>query len=447
MIDYAKRGNVNKLPAKVGVYLLRDKNNKTIYIGKSTNIKERVKTHLKNSRWSAVPSAANPLSAETKTIGYIITKNEPEALIKESELIKKHKPRYNIMLRDDKQYFYVGFIPQENKTRNKKLKKSPYLTITHQPKTYNHYQEADQHRAEKPVPYIGPFTDGGSIKIVLRYLRKIFPYYTKPHGNLPCQYCHIELCPGPNPNIEECKKNILQIKQILNGRKPRVITSLKKEMKKYSDNLEFEKADIFKRQILALENIFSHNFQMQMANDKSMPEIPIIKTKKFGFEKLGFGWSFGSLEAYDISNIQGKEPVASMVRFDNGKPNKKMYRKFRIRLPEKPDDFAMMREAIRRRLRHPEWPYPDLFLIDGGKGQLSAALSAISLNTGCKISNTRFAALAKQENELFIPGRKESIKLADMDAKLRNLLMYARDESHRFAVTYHRKLHRKKSML
>src|SRR3989344_7684284 len=185
MIDYAKRGNVNKLPAKVGVYLLRDKNNKTIYIGKSTNIKERVKTHLKNSRWSAVPSAANPLSTETKTIGYIITKNEPEALIKESELIKKHKPKYNIMLRDDKQYFYVGFIAQDKKTKNNNLEKAPYLVITHQPpKTKN----------PAPKTYIGLFTDGKSLKLVLKYLRKVFPYYTKPHGILPCAYCHIDLC-------------------------------------------------------------------------------------------------------------------------------------------------------------------------------------------------------------------------------------------------------------
>src|SRR3989344_3532370 len=362
---------IHKLPKAIGVYILKDKNGEIIYIGKSFNIRERVKTHLTNKTWSAAPHLANPLRAYTNQVDCIITENEPEALIKESELIKKHKPKYNIMLRDDKQYFYVGFIAQDKKTKNNNLEKAPYLVITHQPpKTKN----------PAPKTYIGPFTDGKSLKLVLKYLRKVFPYYTKPHGILPCAYCHIDLCPGPDPDLGEYKKNIAKIKHVLQAKKPRVLSSLKKEMKKHSDNTEYEKAHRVRRQIQALENIFSHanvGFMVESAGYQNLAE----DTPKGGLTPL---WSLNildsaediSIEAYDISNIQGREPVASMVRFEKGKPDKKMYRKFKIRLPESPDDFAMMEEVVRRRLAHPEWQYPDLFLIDGGKGQLSAALKA-----------------------------------------------------------------------
>jgi excinuclease ABC subunit C len=272
------------------------------------------------------------------------------------------------------------------------------------------------------VVAIGPFTDGKFLKIVLRYLRKPFPYYTQKHRILPCSYCHLSLCPGPNPDKREYKKSIAKIKAILNGKKPRVITFLKKEMADFAKNLEFEKAAKARDQIAALENIFAHIPKVEIT--------PLLTKEGVGVVK--------SLEAYDISNIQGKEPVASMVRFDNGKPNKSLYRKFKIRLPEKPDDCAMMREVIRRRLRHTEWPYPDMFLIDGGRGQLNAALSQLSV-VSCQLS---VVALAKKHNELYLPNREKPISLDTLPKDIKNLFMYARDEAHRFAISYHRKLHR-----
>jgi len=432
-----------------GVYILKNKQGKIIYIGKSTDLKNRIKTHLKSSSFAEKIYKAD----------YIETQNEAEALIRESELIKKHKPRYNIMLRDDKQYFYVGFSRD----------KLPRLRVTHQlttsppcpPSPYKGEGGTRIRRISRaPLSFIrrgvggevvaGPFTDGKSLKTVLKYLRKVFPYYTQVHRKLPCSYCHIDLCPGPDPDISEYKKNISKIKLILNGKRPRAISALKKEMVLFAKDFEFEKAAKARDQIRALGNIFAHKFEARSTKFETNSKLKIQNSKHLGFRISDLG--FSSLEAYDISNIQGKEPVASMVRFDNGKPNKSMYRKFKIRLPEKPNDTAMIKEVIRRRLAHLEWPYPDLFLIDGGRGQLNAALAELRVSRAPLSLPRRgvggeVVALAKKFNELYIPNRKRPIPLDSLPENTKNLLMYARDEAHRFAITYHRKLHRKKSML
>ncbi len=404
------------MPKTSGVYCFKNARG-VLYIGKAASLKARVKNHLSTPTWHD-----NHFVDQATHIGYIETESEIDALLLESQLIKKYQPRYNIMLRDDKQYFYVGFSKDT----------LPILRITHQPNTSPPRPLSLPRRGgdRGGEVAIGPFTDGGALKTVLRYLRKAFPYYTQPHRKLPCTYCHIDLCPGPTPNIQEYRKNIAKIKAVLNGKKPRVITSLKKGMAQFAKNLKFEKAAKVRGQIQALENVFSH--------------------KNLGFRIEGF-IPLGTLEAYDISNIQGKEPVASMVRFSaqggpasgwDWKPNKSMYRKFKIRLPEKPNDVAMIGEVIRRRLAHPEWPYPRIFLIDGGRGQLNAALAEMQ-NIKYKI---RVMALAKKHNELYLPNREKPIRLDTLPKDVKNLFMYARDEAHRFAISYHRKLHRGKTI-
>jgi len=439
------KDKISNLPKSPGVYLFKNTRGKIFYIGKAINLRNRVKNHFSRpTYWDKffIDSVSN--------VDYIKTNSDIEALLLESQLIKKHKPRYNIMLRDDKQYFYVGFSRD----------KLPIIEITHQPK--------------KGVRYIGPFTDGGSLKIVLRYLRKVFPYYTKRHRKLPCPYCHIDLCPGPNPNVSNYKKDLAKIKAVLRGQKPRVISALKKEMRGASKILKYEKAAKIKRQIEALKNIFAHRsggsslllsggFEGRFGtvsdgtSEQNGLSLTCLRayTHRQGdgrwagendarkqITKARFLKKIKSIEAYDISNIQGKEPVASMVRFDDGKPNKGKYRKFRIHLPEKPNDVAMMKEVLRRRLAHKEWPYPDLFLIDGGRGQLNAALEELK-----KYGLKNAAGLAKRFNELYVPRKSRPIPMDSLPKDLKHTLMYARDEAHRFAISYHRKLHREKSML
>ncbi len=470
MIRVRKSILLSSLPPRPGVYSLKNARGEIIYIGKSTNIRKRVETHLSRYAGSGVARKnATPLASETARVDYIVTANEPEALIKESELIKKYQPRYNIMLRDDKQYFYVCFT---NET-------FPRIVVTHQPRGL---KIGNWKLKIPPRGVAGPFTDGKSLKTVLRYLRRAFPYYTQTHRKLPCQYCHIGLCPGPDPNTKGYKKDIAKIKAILNGRKPRVITSLKKEMAQFAKGLEFEKAAKSRDQIRALENIFAHNTRggrfyplafLGPPSERASGSRPSLLPTAVGRpcplrprnpreNKTFLLDQVSSLEAYDISNIQGKEPVASMVRFDDGKPNKSMYRKFKIRFPQKPNDTAMIREVIHRRLAHPEWPYPDAFLIDGGRGQLNAALQEFSIFPpsgdlpqgdnfspyGGSPAGRQFSivALAKKHNELYVPNRKKPIPLNALPKNIQNLFMHARDEAHRFAISYHRKLHRKTSL-
>ena len=385
---------------------------------------------------------------ETARISWEVTESEIEALIKEAEYIKKHRPRYNVLLKDDKKYFYVGVA--QPKRGNIGTQRLPYIFLTHQPSATplnsKFYSLNSRH--------IGPFTEGKSLKHLLRYLRKVFPYYTKQkHGKLKCSYCHIGLCPGPNPDMAHYRRDLLYIQRILEGKYRAVEKQLERQMKDSAKKLAFEQAQEIKQTLGALHNIFAHQKFLAEHVSTEVPagtsvDTSFTKTAKELARIVGVSRPIKTIEGYDISNMQGKNPTASMVRFDNGTPNKSLYRRFRMRLPETPNDVAMIREVIARRLNHPEWPYPDLFLIDGGKGQLNAALSALrvhALQTKKKLNELpKVASLAKRENELFVPGKPSSVRLdTDVLPATRNVLMYVRDESHRFARAHYRILHRK----
>jgi len=375
---------IELLPRTPGVYIFRE-NQRILYIGKSSDLKERVKNHFNQPSYKDEMFIGKVNKIEIRK-----TESEIEALILESRLIKKYKPKFNYVWKDDKNYFYVQISKE----------KLPRILITHRPNAF------------------GPFVDGKALKKTLVILRKAFPYYTqKKHPRNKCAWCHLNLCPGPDPDIKKYKKDISNLKLILKGKKNSVLRKLKKEMALASKAQEYEKAGEIKNKIYALERI--------MANAK------IINGDAVG--KKG-----NRIEGYDISNIQGKLAVGSMVVFENGKPNKSEYRKFRIKMENEPNDTAMIKEIISRRLRHTEWPLPQIMLIDGGKGQLNAALSALkTMNYESKI---KVFALAKKRNELFSPHQKEPALLKNMPKDFSNLILRVRDESHRFAIAYHKKL-------
>ncbi|MDX1608183.1 MAG: GIY-YIG nuclease family protein [Candidatus Spechtbacterales bacterium] len=423
-----KIDKIKELPKKPGVYFLKNKNGELFYIGKANNIKSRVQSHKNDDRLFA--------PEKIYSIEWIETANEIEALLKESEYIKKLQPKMNIRLRDDKRYFYVGITKE----------KLPRIFLTHQPSTTA--------KGKVNILYLGPFTDGGALKTTLKYLRRIFPYYTtnpkkpgtgKIHGPLPCSRCHIGLCPGPVPTnelkkkefIKEYKKNIRSIKNVLSGKRRGVIRDLKKNMKEASKEKRFEDAATARDIIAALENIFEHeNFVLPWSPDKSALATSEqgINEGKYLAQLTGNKKPIKTIEGYDISNIQGKNPTASMVRFKNGEPDKSLYRKFNIKAPDEPNDYLMMREVLRRRLKN-DWPLPDLILIDGGRGQLNAALFEL------KTAKIKIPAvsLAKREEELYLPDKKAPIRLDTMPEQVENLLRRVRDEAHRFAVSHHRK--------
>ncbi len=397
-------------------------------------MRDRVKNHFSQ------PSYRDDLFVnQVSKIGYIETQSEIEALLLESQLIKKDLPKYNVMWKDDKGYFFVGVTEEE----------LPRVFITHQP-----HAEAKKSRAQSPQ-FIGPFTDGEAIKKTLRNLRRVFPYYTaKKHDKKPCQYCHLGLCPGPNPDKTKYAKTIKNLAAVLQGKKTWVLQKLEKEMREASRDQRYEKAKELHDQIHDLEIVFSHAKIFRPAEDKASIDWP--PTEKYLQKILQTKQKISRVEAYDISNMQGKEATGSMPVFIDGKPAKEHYRKFKVRVAGKSNDFAMLQEVITRRLRHPEWQYPDLMIIDGGKPQLSATLKAIDKTIKQTVHNFHdrenyvrnirsilVGAIAKRNNELFLPGKSKPLLLKDMPQAVSNFILHIRDEAHRFAISYHRLLRKK----
>ncbi|MCP6726431.1 MAG: UvrB/UvrC motif-containing protein [Patescibacteria group bacterium] len=406
---YIKIDNIVSIPNTPGVYAFKGAK-EVIYIGKAARLKARIQNHFKQ------PSYRDNLFMEQiKKVGYIETDSEIEALLLESQLIKKRTPKYNVMWKDDKNYFFVAITKET----------LPRVFITHQPK-------------DKKITYIGPFVEGKPLKRTLRNLRKAFPYLTtKTHTVRPCQYCHLNLCPGNKPEITIYKKDIKNLTAVLKGKRTSVIRSLRKEMKESSKAHEYEKAGRLRDQIEDLEAIIAHSRILTPYYQRT--PIDWDKTNKNLQKLLNTRKNIRRVEAYDISNIQGKEATGSMVVFENGKPAKSEYRKFKIHITGTPNDFAMMEELILRRLKHKEWKYPELMIIDGGKGQLSSTLKSMTKEQQKRI---KVGAIAKKNNELFFPQKREATLLKDLSSGISNLILHIRDEAHRFAITYHRKLHR-----
>jgi len=331
------------------------------------------------------------------------------------------------------------------------------------------------------INYIGPFVDGKALKETLKSLRKVFPYrscYKIPKR--PCLWYHLERCPGPcllkfsktssqgsSGILEKMEEKIKRVSQrntknlmkiLKEGENP-VLKELKREMKLASKNQDFEEAGKIRDQIGALERILDHAKVFEPVlqikpwhkmYDYAEEELrKLLKTKN----------KISRIEAYDVSNIQGKEATGSMVTFINGLPDKNFYRRFKIKVAGKPNDIAMLKECLNRRLNHPEWGLPDLILIDGGIAQLNAAVKCKMQNAKCKM--IKMMALAKKrsvakpptkfrfgagENKLYLEGQKNPVLLKNLPREIFNLVLQLRDEAHRFAISYHKKL-REKSLL
>ncbi|MDO8424604.1 MAG: UvrB/UvrC motif-containing protein [bacterium] len=403
---FSRLKNISELPRGNGVYCFKNKR-ENLYIGKASNLRERIKNHFLQSTYRD-----NLFINLVKKIGFIETNSEIEALLLESQLIKQCQPKYNVMWKDDKNYFYIGVTKEE----------LPRVFITH------------QIEQKTKTIYIGPFVEGTALKKALKTVRKIFPYYTaKNHPPKPCLWCHLRLCPGPDPVKSDYQKNIKNLVLFLRGKKLSVLKNLKREMGIASEREDYEKAARFRDQIGALENILSYSKIFPLP-----PSGEWEKTAKWLKDALRIGGEINKIEAYDVSNIQGQEATASMVTFVRGLPDKNLYRKFKIKISGSPNDIAMLKEALSRRFSHPEWPNPELILIDGGKAQLNIAIKVKIQNP--QLKNIRIVSLAKKHNELFIEGRKNPLLLEALPREIFNLILQLRDEAHRFAISYHKKL-------
>lgn len=531
-----------EVPQKPGVYIMHDSNDKVIYVGKAKKLKSRLQSYFRDEDKLDRPKT-QVLMKHFSYLEYILTNTEKEALILEANLIKKYKPHYNISLKDGKQYPYIKITNEE----------FPRIYITRNIKNDN-------------ASYYGPYTDATHARAFIDFLNKNFMIRTCKHMDGPCLNYQIKQCSAPCVNKisqKEYNRNIRRVKLLLQGKYKTILKKLKRDMNRYSRNMEFEKAALIRDQIdtisitLEKQNIqpnqdvnqdiigidhndteaavvilsvrsgktnkkddvvlkgidgFSdkeirtefikqyystaplpdeivleddindeeviiewleekagHKIKLNYAEDKHYltlikiakknahisltentkeEENPMLTLEQYlNLPRLPY-----HIEAFDISNISGIHAVASMVVFENGKPAKQMYRKFKMKTPG-PNDFAMMKEVITRRYSYISpnntkdvknssdsiYIRPDLVLIDGGKGQLGMAVKVFEeLN----ITDVPLAGLAKKFEEVYLPGRSEPIILPRQSTAL-HLLQYVRDESHRFAITFHRKLRSK----
>lgn len=512
------------LPKKPGVYIMRDANDEIIYIGKAKNLINRVRSYF---REKLDRPKTQILMSHFDSLEYIVTNSEKEALILEATLIKKHRPRYNVQLKDDKRYPYV-------KITNEKY---PRLIITR--------------NITKNGIYYGPFTDVTSVKKTVKFLKSLFKIRTCRNMDGPCLNSQIDLCYAPcsgEISKEEYDEIINKIDLFFQGKYSVIVKNLKKEMAEAAENEQFEKAAVLRDQITSIEEIMEKQFVDLVDDDLDQDVIAIapndnevvviimpIRNGKivgrddflmsgsqyesnseilFAFIQQYYGFNRhipkqillnepiddtelleewlsdlrGNkvyikvpmkgvklrlvnmaqknaeiikhqkkamenslielkkylkldklpriIEGYDISNISGKFAVGSKVSFKDAKPNKKKYKRFKIETPG-PNDFAMMKELLTRRLKMIDTDEePDLIVIDGGKGQLSMACEVLDeLN----LAHIPIIGLVKEFEEIYIPNSKRPI-IIPKNNKALHLLQQVRDESHRFAITYHRKL-------
>lgn len=409
------------IPHKPGIYIYKDKNGKVIYVGKAVDLFSRVSSYFSKS-WHDIKTTKlveNIASAET-----IIVESEIEALILEANLIKKFMPLYNIRLTDDKDYLYIVVTDEE----------FPKVVTA---------RKKDLIKVKK---WFGPYPSATTVKTTLKKLRRVFPWCNNPLGSRtnknkrPCFYYHIGQCPGAcvgSVSKTDYDKSIKRFSKFLDGKKHELLDDLTKEMTTLSKAQEYEEASKIKKIIEGINYVtaptkitnylVNPNF-LEDLNQNSLEELQ----KALNLPELPT-----RIEAYDISNFQGKEATGSMVVLTNGEIDKSQYRRFKIKITGKPNDFAMHAEMMGRRLIHDEWPLPQLFLIDGGRGQVTTDFKVLQEH---KI-NVPIFGIAKREEWLY-PPEGDPIKLPKKNLGLR-LLQKIRDESHRFAITYHKKLRAK----
>jgi excinuclease ABC subunit C len=407
---------IKQLPDSPGIYQFYDGNGKLIYVGKSISLKKRVASYFTTKN---LGPKTNMLVKQIKAVKTIKVFSEFEALLLESELIRSSKPFFNIIAKDDKSPIYIKITDDE----------VPLLTLS---------------RKELPKRGIfikGPFPSTRVTKEILKMTRKIFPYCQHKKPKKPCLFVHLGLCPYPQQNEsakEQYKGSIIKIKKLLSGHSKKLIKELTAEMQQASKKQQYEQALIVKLQIQNLKYLTTvfRTPREYLERPTLVDDLAIVRLKDLK-DKLLLKHIPQRIECYDISNIQGKFATGSMVVFKNGQPEKSQYRKFKIKFSQKPNDYLMLKEVLARRFSN-TWPTPDLIVIDGGKGQLNAAVSIVVKRN----ADIRVVSLAKRLEEIYTPEKVLPISLPK-ESPARQLAQAIRDEAHRFAITYHKHLRSK----
>ena len=431
---------LKELPTAPGVYFHKDNRGQIIYVGKAAVLRNRVRQYFQKSRNRDVKTEA--LVAEIADTDWMVVDSELEALFLEAEMVRRYMPRYNILLRDDKSTSYIRIDYDSD---------YPTVTTTRRP-------------LDDGARYFGPYFSVYGVKEALKLLRRIFPYATKRSigQRRESLHYHLGLDPGlesGKTSLEDYRANLRKLMAVIEGKKRTIERETEKEMKKAALDKDFERATRLRNQLFSLKAlgkqvIFSDKEFLDISKDHALGEL---------VDLLGLEGFPRRIEGYDISHMSGTNVVASMVVFTNGVSDKGEYRKFKTTKNQN-NDFENMHETLLRRLSEKNlkaWGKPDLVLIDGGKGQLDAALQSRDE----KEQTMPFIGLAKREEQIVIHKDKSRVQLNKQQLQklggfaqetddfilvnlphnthLVKLLQRIRDESHRFAVSYHTSLKRK----
>ena len=424
---------VRRFPTVPGVYLFKDAAGVVIYVGKATNLRSRAGSYF--LRAAAEDPRTGPWVKDICDADYVECDSEVDALLVESRLIKDIQPKYNKEQKDSKTFPYLMISVRED---------FPRVEVTRTPR-------------DRGVQLYGPFASAGALRGAVQVLQRIFKFRTcgldieegdeRWRWFRPCLLASINQCTAPcNLRISKAdyRRDIRRLQMFLKGKKASLLQQMRQEMEDASRALRFEQAAVLRDEIHMLETLS----QRGELDTHVQPEVFFIDPKK-GLQGLRqvlrLGRTPRAIEGIDIAHLQGGETVASLVQFIDGLPFKPGYRRYKIRDVAGVDDFASIHEVVARRYRKMSDEcavFPDIVLIDGGKGQLHAALSAFRNQS---VEPPTVISLAKRDEELYVPGEPEPIRLSRHSYALR-LLQYVRDEAHRFAQHYHHLLRRKSSL-
>ena len=404
---------LKKLPKSPGVYMFKGTDGGILYIGKAKNLSKRVSGYFKEH----IPKTTRQMSLleHVKDLDYIITTSEEEALIYEANLIKENKPKYNVEMKDDKSFPLLKLTKE----------KYPRLIITRK-------------KLNDGSRYFGPYTRVRLLRSAAAIMKSIFPLRTCK--KIPLQVClsyHIGQCLGPCiAKIDErgYQEIVEQLILFLEGKKSQLLKELTHRMNELAKDERFEEAGVIRNRISALSEVPGK----KLRDYSGWGDVAVKLKKILRLPRLPL-----RIEAFDVSNIQGKEAAGSMVYFYNGRPDKSNYRKFRIKDVKGIDDYAMIQEIVRRRykrLKKEKSKFPDLIMIDGGKAHLQAAYNElVRLN----LRHISVISIAKKKERIYTLASSVPLDI-NKDSQLLYFIQEMRDEAHRFALKYHHKLRSKK---
>jgi excinuclease ABC subunit C len=424
---------VRQFPQAPGVYLMKDGQGRVIYVGKAKNLRARASSYFLKGATEEMRTAI--WVHEIADVDFLEAESEVDALLMESRLIKDVQPKYNQEQKDDKSFPYLQITTRED---------FPRVEFTRKPESSS-------------VKLYGPFAGAGSLRGAIQILQRIFKFRTcsldieendeKWRWFRPCLLASIGQCTAPcNLRIakEDYRKDIRRLQMFLDGKKQKVLDEMRAEMKSCAAALQFEAAARLRDDIHLLETLDKRG----ELETHAQPEVFYIDPKKglAGLKKvLSMSEQPRTIEGVDIAHLGGTETVASLVQFIDGLPFKPGYRRFKIRGVTGIDDYRSIHEVVARRFQRLDQAgevFPDVLLIDGGRGQLNAAVAAFRQ---LELEPPTVISLAKREEEIFVPGQPDPLRLSRHAYALR-LLQYVRDEAHRFAQHYHHILRRKSTL-